>query len=164
MPVQESAPEQKARNTRHPARKSRKRAKKMRVIRLRAPRTARVSSSYLALVMAYPIHPIRSDEDLDEAIRIIDKLLGRKKPLDPQEQDYLDSLSHEVEHYEAEAHPMPAVSGAAMLRHLIEARDVKLSEVAEGTGIALSTLSSVLSGKRQINRNHIAKLADSFRG
>jgi HTH-type transcriptional regulator / antitoxin HigA len=165
MHVQKAVQGQEARKTRkntQQTRKGRQPAKQMCVIRLRAPRNGRVSTSYLALVVAYPIHPIRSDEDLGEAIGVIDKLLARKKPLDPQEQDYLDSLSHEVERYEAEAHPMPAVSDAAMLRHLIEARDVKLSEVAEVTGIALSTLSSVLTGKRQINRNHIEKLAPYF--
>jgi HTH-type transcriptional regulator/antitoxin HigA len=113
-------------------------------------------------VVAYPIHPIRSEKDLDQAIAVIDKLISRRKPLDPQEKDYLDSLSHEVERYEAVAHPMPAVSDAAMLRHLIEARGVTLSEAAKGSGIALSTLSSVLSGKRHLNRSHIEKLAPYF--
>jgi HTH-type transcriptional regulator / antitoxin HigA len=109
------------------------------------------SSSYLALVAVYPIHPLRSEEDLDQAIAVIGKLLSRRKPLDAQEKDYLESLSHEVERYEEEGHPMPAVAEADMLRHLIDAREVTLLEVAEGTGIAVSTLSSVLSGKRRLN-------------
>ncbi len=142
--------------------KGRKATRAKQVIRVRVPGERRASSSYLALVITYPIHPIHSEEDLDQAIAVIDKLLSRRKPLDPQEQDYLDSLSNEVERYEAVAHPMPAVSDAAMLRHLIEARAVKLSEVAEATGIALSTLSSVLSGKRHLNRSHIEKLAPYF--
>src|ERR1700730_5295641 len=95
----------------------------------------RVSASYLALVRAYPLHPIRSDEDLDEAVAVLDKLMVRRKALDPQEQDYFDSLSHPMDRFETEATPMPAVSGAAMLRHLIEARDAKLSQVAAGTGV-----------------------------
>jgi HTH-type transcriptional regulator / antitoxin HigA len=139
-------------------RKARKPAKTSRLTS--GPR--RVSASYLALVRAYPLHPIRSDEDLDEAIAVLDKLMGRRKALDPQEQDYFDSLSHAIERYEAEAVPMPAVSGAAMLRHLIEARDAKLSQVAEGTGVALSTLSSVLNGGRELNLNHIKLLAPYF--
>jgi HTH-type transcriptional regulator / antitoxin HigA len=143
-------------------RKSRKTAKATRVVRLRVPPGRRVNSSYLALVVAYPIHPIRSEEDLDQAIAVIDRLLSRRKPLDSQEQDYLESLSHEVERYEAEAHPMPAVSDAAMLRHLIDAREARLSDVAQATGIVLSTLSAVLSGKRPLNRKHIEKLAPYF--
>jgi HTH-type transcriptional regulator/antitoxin HigA len=127
-----------------------------------SPRSRRASSSYLALAAAYPIHPIRSDEDLDEAIAVLDRLLSRRKALDSQEQDYRDSLSHEIERYEAAAVPMPAVSAPAMLKHLIESRDVTLSEVADAVGIVVSTLTSILTGKRRLNLGHIAKLAPYF--
>src|SRR5947207_2335968 len=96
------------------------------------------TAAYLALVRAYPIHPLRSDEDLDEAIAVVDNLLSRRKALAAQERDYLESLSHEIERYEAVAYPMPAVSGPQMLRHLMDAREATLSQVAEATGIALS--------------------------
>jgi HTH-type transcriptional regulator/antitoxin HigA len=133
-----------------------------RVLQVPVPRHSRVSRSYLILAAAYPIRPIRSDEDLDEAIAVLDKLQTRRKPLDPQEQDYLESLSHEIERYEDSAVPMPAVSEAAMLRHLMEAREVNLSKVAETSGIALSTLSSILKGKRQMTKEHIKRLAACF--
>lgn len=120
------------------------------------------SESYLALARVYPIHPIRSEVDLDHAIAVLDRLQSRREPLDTQEQDYLESLSHEIERYEAEAHPMPAVSGADMLRHLMDAHEVNLSAVAEATGIALSTLSAVLNNKRKLNTNHIPALARHF--
>jgi HTH-type transcriptional regulator/antitoxin HigA len=129
----------------------------------RAKRRHRLASaSYLKLVTAYPIHPLRSPEDLDEAVAVLDSLLSRRKPLDAREQDYLESLSHEIERYEAVAYPMPRVSGANMLRHLMEARGATLSEVAEATGIALSTLSAIWTGKRQLNRKHIQALASYF--
>src|SRR6476620_2985663 len=75
-------------------------------------RPFRASPSYLALARAYPIHPIYSEEDLDQAIAVLDHLQARTDPLDFQEQGYLESLAHEIERYEAEAHPMPTVSGA----------------------------------------------------
>ena len=120
--------------------------------------TMQASTSYLNLAAAFPIHPLRSDQELDHAIGVLDKLLSRKKPLDEQEQGYLESLGHEIERYEAANLPMPAVSGAAMLRHLIEARDATLSEVAVATG----AVQSVLSGKRELNRRHIERLAPHF--
>jgi HTH-type transcriptional regulator/antitoxin HigA len=138
-----------------PARRRRTPAKSSRPAR-------RASASYLALARAYPIRPIRSDADLDEAIAVVDGLLCRRAPLDDQEQGYLESLSHEIERYEAEAHPMPAVSGPAMLRHLIDARGETLSAVAKATGIAVSTLSEILRGKRELNLGHIAALAPHF--
>jgi HTH-type transcriptional regulator/antitoxin HigA len=114
------------------------------------------------LAIAFPIRPLRSKTELDEAVRIVDRLLCRKKPLDEQEQGYLESLSHEIERYEEANEPIPDVSGAAMFRHLIEARDTTLSQVASAAGIAVSTLSSVLNGKRELNRRHIEKLAAFF--
>jgi HTH-type transcriptional regulator/antitoxin HigA len=122
----------------------------------------RANSAYLALVKQYRIHPIQSDADLDRAIAVVDGLLCRQGPLDPQEQDYLDILSHEIERYEALAHPMPAVSDAGMLRHLLDAKGVTLSRASTETGIAISTLSAVAKGKRKLNRDHIQKLARYF--
>jgi HTH-type transcriptional regulator/antitoxin HigA len=58
--------------------------------------------------------------------------------------------------------PIPAVSEVAMLRHLMEAREVNLSQLAQASGIALSTLSSILKGKRQMNKEHIKRLAACF--
>jgi HTH-type transcriptional regulator/antitoxin HigA len=137
-------------------------AKSMRTISVPIPRQSRVSRSYLILAAAYPIHPIRSDEDLDEAIAVLDRLQSRRKPLDSQEQEYLESLSHEIERYEEKAVPMPAVSEAAMLRHLMEAREVNLTEVAEGSGVVISTLSAILNGKRRMNKDHMMSLAAWF--
>ena len=44
--------------------------------------------------------------------------------LDPAEDDYLDALGDLVWKYENQAHPLPSVSGAAMLRHILESRDL----------------------------------------
>lgn len=121
----------------------------------------KASDSYLDLMREYPIHPIESDDDLDQAIRMLDKLLARKT-LSLQERGYRDILSHEIERYEDDAVPMPEVSGAAMLKHLIEAKGVSLTEVAAGTKIAISSISEILSGKRRLNTSHIPVLAKFF--
>ena len=75
---------------------------------------------YMDLVQEFPLRPLRSDEELAQAIGVIDRLIIRGD-LDSGEQDYLDVLTDLVEKYEAEEHPMPPVSDAAMLCHLIEA-------------------------------------------
>jgi len=116
---------------------------------------------YAELIRQFPLRPIRSDDELDAAIRVVDSLVGRPA-LRPEEQDYLDVLSDLVERYEAEAHPIAPLSDADMLQHLIEAKGVPQTEVARATGIADSTISEVLSGKRSLNRTHIGKLARYF--
>ena len=100
--------------------------------------------------------------DLDDAIAVVDSLLSRPQPLDGQEQDYLESLSHEIERYEAAAYPMPNLSAAELLRGLMDARGETLSDVAGGARIAISTLSSILNGKRKLNLTHVRGLARYF--
>jgi HTH-type transcriptional regulator/antitoxin HigA len=116
---------------------------------------------YFELVQQFPLRPLRSDEELDEAVRVVDALVGRPD-LAPGEQDYLEVLGDLIERYESEAHPMAPVSDAEMLRHLIEAKGVSQAAVAQGTGMAESTICEVLAGKRSLNRGHIGKLAKYF--
>jgi HTH-type transcriptional regulator / antitoxin HigA len=116
---------------------------------------------YLGLVRTYPLRPIRSEKELDAAIRRIDVLLDKPRR-NPAEEDYLEVLGNLVERYETEAHPEQPVSDAAMLRHLIDARAVSQVEIARLTGIAISTISAVLHGNRTLNRDHIGKLAAYF--
>jgi HTH-type transcriptional regulator / antitoxin HigA len=122
---------------------------------------ARERDHYLKLVKKFPLRPLRSDEELSLAIQVIDSLIIRGD-LDSGEQDYLDILTDIVEKYEAEEHPMPPVSDADMLRHLIEARGISQSKLADDVKISMSTISEVLNGKRQLNRNHISALSKYF--
>jgi HTH-type transcriptional regulator/antitoxin HigA len=124
-------------------------------------RPRKVKDRYLELVRRFPLRPIRSDEELDEAVRMVDSLLDRRD-LAPEEEDYLVVLGDLIHQYERDAHPIPPVSDAEMLRHLIEAKGVSQTEVSKATGIAGSTISEVLKGKRSLNRNHIGKLAKYF--
>jgi HTH-type transcriptional regulator/antitoxin HigA len=117
---------------------------------------------YFELVRQFPLRPLRSDEGLDEAVQVVDSLVS-KPSLSQEEQDYLEVLGGLVEAYETEVHPMPPLPDAELLRHLIDAKGVSQTEVAEGTGIADSTISEVLKGKRFLNRVHIAKLSRYFK-
>jgi len=126
-----------------------------------ATRPGNVKDRYLELVRRFPLRPIRSDKDLDEAVRMVDSLLDRRD-LAPDEEDYVEVLGDLIRQYEGDAHPMPPVSDEEMLRHLIEAKGVSQTEVSRATGIADSTISEVLKGKRSLNRKHIGTLARYF--
>jgi HTH-type transcriptional regulator/antitoxin HigA len=120
------------------------------------------NDSYLDLVKKFPIRPIKTRDELKQAIRVLDELLGRGTPLNEQEQGYFESLGNEIRNYEKDLIQMPKVSGLDVLEHLIEAKDVTLSEVARETGIAVSTLSQILANKRALNLTHIKVLAPYF--
>ena len=124
-------------------------------------RQGKTKAPYFELVLRFPLRPIRSDKELNAAVKMVDSLLSRKD-LVPEEEDYLEVLSDLIEQYESETHPIAPVSDVEMLRHLIEAKDVSQTEVSKATGIADSTISEVLKGKRSLNRDHIGKLSKYF--
>ncbi len=123
-------------------------------------RTAYDLTPYLKLVKHFPLRTILSESELDQAIAVINSLIDRD--LLPAEEDYLDVLSDLVERYEDKHHPIPDVPGHEMLAYLIEQKQVTQSDVASATGIAVSTLSEILKGKRTMNRAHIQKLSQYF--
>ena len=118
--------------------------------------------SYLDLVLAFPLAVIKSDEHLQAAEEVLDRLLGKGK-LDDGEEMYLDTLSDLVASYEDEHHAIAPASDADMLRHLMEAKGVIQTQVSRETGIAKSTISEVLAGRRPFSRQMIRKLADYFK-
>jgi len=116
---------------------------------------------YLDLIRRFPLRPLRTDADLDAAVAVIDELIDRAA-LTAAEQDYLDVLSDLVESYETQTIPMRPVGDAELLRFLIQDKSVTQAGAARGAGIAESTLSEILAGKRKLNRGQIAKLARYF--
>jgi HTH-type transcriptional regulator/antitoxin HigA len=124
-------------------------------------RSAKASDTYLALVRRFPLRPIRSENELDAAIAMIGGLTDRDD-LDSSEADYLDVLSDLVERYEEQVHPVGDPSHAEMLAFLIDQKGVKQADLARATGIAVSTLSEILRGKRQLTSGQIGKVAGYF--
>jgi HTH-type transcriptional regulator/antitoxin HigA len=116
--------------------------------------------SYLDLILVFPLSSIRCDEHLDEAQKVMDRLLT--KELDDGEETYLDALSDLVGVYEDEHHSIEPASDADMLRHLLEAKGVTQAQLSQETSIAKSTISEVLAGKKPFSRQIIRKLAEFF--
>lgn len=117
-------------------------------------------ATYLKLIRAFPLRSLRTDSDLESAQAVLDALL--RADLDAGGRDYLDALTDLIETYEREAHPMPDVPEADVLRLLMESNNLSQSQLAGKVGIAQSTISAVLNGTRGLTRLHIVKLAKFF--
>ena len=117
--------------------------------------------TYLDLIRALPLRPLRSETELDRAIAVIDSLIERDD-LDSGEEDYLDVLGDLVHKYEAEHDPIQPVPDADMVQFLLESNEMTQTALAQQSGIAESTISAILAGKRRLNRCHIAVLARLF--
>ena len=123
--------------------------------------TGKQRDSYLELVQVFPLTSIRSDEHLGAAQEVVDELLA-KGNLDDGEQLYLDGLSDLVADYEDEHHAIEPASDADMLRHLMEARGITQAQLHRETGVAKSTISEMLAGRKTFTRHIIRKLAEYF--
>src|SRR5439155_16365817 len=118
-------------------------------MRKRTTSAALADNSYFRLVREFPLKPIRSEKELDQAGAIINRLVDRGvHGLTAGEDAYLDVLSDLTKKYETEHHPIEDVSPAEVLAHLIEAKGVTQRAVAEATGIPESTISELLAGRR----------------
>jgi len=120
---------------------------------------------YLELFNRFPLRPIRSEAELDAATEVIHSIIDAvsEDEMNKAEADYLDVLSDLIEAYESVHYPMADVPAYRMLAYMMELKEVTQSQVAVGSGISASTISELLSGKREMNRNQIVKLAGYFK-
>jgi HTH-type transcriptional regulator/antitoxin HigA len=116
---------------------------------------------YFELIRRLPLRPIRSDDELDRAIAVVDELVTRDD-LSPGERDYLDVLSDLIHKYETAEHPIPPATDAEVLRFLMDSRGLTQSQLAAEVEIPVSVVSEVLSSKRGLSRNNIGILARHF--
>ncbi len=126
----------------------------------RADSASRPTSRYMELVEAFPLRPIRTDDQLAAATAVMRSLLGIELSVD--EADYLDVLGDLIRAYEAEHHPMPQVTQGDILRALLEDRGVSQAELAAATGIADSNVSAMLANRRGISKANMIALGKFF--
>jgi HTH-type transcriptional regulator/antitoxin HigA len=117
--------------------------------------------SYLELVMSFALASIKSDQHLGAAQEVMDRLLA-KGELDDGEEMYLDALSDLVAAYEDKHHAIEPASDADLLLHLMEAKGITQIQLSHDVGIAKSSISEVLAGKKKFSKQMIRKLADYF--
>jgi HTH-type transcriptional regulator / antitoxin HigA len=122
---------------------------------------SRKSAGYLALLARYPPRPIRTDAEHRRAIAVINGLLDRSA-LTLDEEDYLDVLGLLVADYEDSIYEHPDFTPDNRLRHLMEEHTLTQAELARRTGIAVTSLSDIVNGKRRISPRFRAKLAECF--
>lgn len=120
-----------------------------------------MSTKYLQLIRSFPLRPIRSGAELAGAEAVLHELLDARS-LSLPEQDYLEILGNLIEEYENRAHPIENLPPHEMLAGLLEAKGVTQTAVAKATRIPVSTLSELLSQKREFNLAHIQKLCAYF--
>ena len=129
---------------------------------MNAVRKDSIAESWKAFKASTGIGHISSDKDHQAAIVLMDGLVeaGAMKERHPLNDLFL-MLSDLIHQYEQRAFPLPEVSGPEMLRFLMTQHDLRQSDFGDEIGTQ-SVVSEILSGKRELNKTHIAALAKRF--
>jgi HTH-type transcriptional regulator/antitoxin HigA len=122
----------------------------------------------MSTALANPVEMIRrgaprlihSNAELAEYTEALFHLTAMPDPA-VDEEAAIELITLLVERYESERYPIPEAEPADVLRFLLEQNSLSERDIATELG-SESTISLVLSGKRQLNRDHIARLSQRF--
>ena len=87
--------------------------------------------------------------------------LSSKPSVSPAEEKFIQLLMVLVEDFENKNHPVPNASPVDILRHLMEAHQLRQKDLVDIFG-AESTVSDVLNGKRDITKEQVRRLSKRF--
>lgn len=119
------------------------------------------SDEYLKLVRRFPLRPIRTEAEHDEAVKVLGGLMAKKKT--KAESDYADVLFDLVKKYdERDPFVVPPVSPLEALKTLMEFNDMTINDLAQVLG-SQPAASRVLNGRRLLSKAHVRKLAARFK-
>src|ERR1017187_7275072 len=122
----------------------------------------------MSTALANPVEMIRrgaprlihSNAELAEYTEALFHLTAMPDP-PADEEGALELINLLVGRYASDRSPIPEAEPADVLRFLLEQNSLSERDIATELG-SESTISLVLSGKRQLNRDHIARLSQGF--
>jgi HTH-type transcriptional regulator / antitoxin HigA len=118
--------------------------------------------TYVELVKLHMPRPINDDAELENVIEVVDRLAVLKRPTRDQ-RDYLELLTTLVEKYESEHHAIDTshLTRLDRLKFLLASHDMSASDLGRVLG-QRELGPKILSGKRELSKAHIRKLAEHF--
>lgn len=116
---------------------------------------------YAAVVAKYPPKVIRTEAENEYYTSVLRELDARFDQLNDAERDFADLLTLLIEDYESKHYELPKASPLDVIRFLMDQHSLKQKDLLDIFGNA-SVTSEVLSGKRELSKEHIRKLAARF--
>jgi HTH-type transcriptional regulator/antitoxin HigA len=116
---------------------------------------------YPALMAKHPPKVIRSEDENEHYTAILYDLDQRAESLSPAERELADLLTLLIEDFESKHYDLPKASPVEAIRFLMEQHGLKQKDLLDIFSSA-SVTSEVLSGKRELSKEHIRRLCDRF--
>ncbi len=125
------------------------------------------STEHIELIHHYQIVPkiINTDSEYQRFLVVSETLLSKRTSRTIAETEMLMLLVKLIEDYEEETYSFSEwmnVEPHKFLQHLIEAKEVKQSDVAQAIGLDRGRMSAIVNGKRAISKDVAKKLGEYF--
>jgi HTH-type transcriptional regulator/antitoxin HigA len=120
-----------------------------------------MSPAYAALLARVPPKVIRTEEENARYADALYELENRRRKLTAAERELADLLTLLIEDFEEKHYRLPKATPVEILQFLMEQYGLKQKDLVEVFG-ARSIVSEVLSGKREMNKEHIRRLSVRF--
>jgi len=118
---------------------------------------------YAALCRVFLPRPIRDAVDFANVVEMADAMVLWEEEYSRDQSDYFDLLCSLIEEYEAKHVPPPKGTGVEMLRHLMDANDMKQADLARLLGVHRTLGGMILRGERKLTLKHVRTLAKRFK-
>ena len=115
---------------------------------------------YGALLKEIQPEVIHSEQQNAAFVAMLEKLASMEKVTTAQEK-LIDLLTVLVEKYESKHCPVPNAGPLDIIRHLMEQHGLRQKDLVDVFGTE-SIVSDVLNGKRELSKDHIARLSARF--
>ena|SRR5271157_2329919 len=119
-----------------------------------------LAANYAALLSETRPEVIRDEKQNQDYIRRLEKLTS-KKSVNRAEEKLIELLVVLIDDFEAKHYPVPDASPVAIVRHLMEAHNLRQKDLLDVFSTE-SIASEVLHGKRELTRDHIRRLSARF--
>jgi HTH-type transcriptional regulator/antitoxin HigA len=124
-----------------------------------------VTDKYKALIDRFPLVPIKNDTHLDEAHEVAQMLILRGSDIASDEAEYLEVLLDEIGKYESKHHALyfEDMAPHELLQSFISDHGLKQVDLQAVLGVSSGVMSELVSGKRELTKEHCVKLGHYFK-
>ena len=119
------------------------------------------STEYAVLLQKMAPKVMRTEQENEAYTEILYELDRRSKNLTAAEKELAELLTLLIENFEETRYRLPRAKPLEVLRFLMEQHQLKQKDLVKVFGTA-SVVSEVLSGKRELSKEHIRRLSRRF--
>jgi HTH-type transcriptional regulator/antitoxin HigA len=117
--------------------------------------------AYAELLAKVPPRVIHTEEENEDYTAALYELEQNHADLAPEERDLADLLALLIEDFEKKHYQLPKAAPLEVVSFLMDQHGLKQKDLVDVFGTP-SIVSEILSGKRDLNKDHIARMSARF--